>query len=92
MLADLKMPGALEAVDGILAEEALEVESRRLYVGGPVRAPQFFRTGTGHQIDIRPLASTISSRKSASMRGGIFHRFKRSFAFATAPGFARHPD
>ena len=39
--------------------------------GAPLRAPQFFRTGTGHRVKARPLAAPITPPIS-SMRDSLF--------------------
>ena len=59
--------------------------------GNPMRAPQFFRIGSGHQGDENPLAFT-NNPTSQFPGGDMFSSLgKRSFAFATALRFARPP-
>ncbi len=56
----------------------------------PMRAPQFFRIGSGHRAGSRPLAS--SSVPTNQLRVGTpFRGFIQSFAFAAALRFARRP-
>ncbi len=60
--------------------------------GDPMRAPQFFRTGSGHRVATTPLASTIFFPPVSFQAGPLFRRFRQTFAFAAALRFARHPS
>ena len=58
--------------------------------GSNACVPQFFRIGSGHQVGDNPLAS--NKYPANQLRAGQRLRgFTRSFAFATALRFARHP-
>ena len=59
--------------------------------GDPVRASQFFRTGTGDRVERRPLASTNIPASRIPCGEPFKRRFIRTFAFATALPVARLP-
>ena len=47
--------------------------------GAPLRAPQFFRSGTGHRVKVRPLATPFAPQISF-VRGKSFRRLIRSLS------------